>query len=125
MKKHPRSQGLEELKEWVNPDYLVSSMVDQCAAAFNDNGSTIQLHRFLKVWTARVWRRAVAVSLGRLGTAVMGTRVCSLTLLCGISLRVCRILKVASFTHSAVVNDKVVFLTMNRRKYIVLVIANL
>lgn len=24
-------------------------MVDQCAAAFNDNGSTIQLHRFLKV----------------------------------------------------------------------------
>lgn len=33
----------------MNPEYLVPSMVDQCAAAFNENGSTIQLHRFLKV----------------------------------------------------------------------------
>lgn len=40
---------MEELAEWVNPEYLSPSMVDQCAAAFNDNGSTIQLHRFLKV----------------------------------------------------------------------------
>ncbi|CAN0358646.1 unnamed protein product, partial [Ectocarpus sp. 8 AP-2014] len=39
---------LQELSEWVNPEYLVPAMVDQCAAAFNENGSTIQLHRFLK-----------------------------------------------------------------------------
>ena len=42
-------QGLKELAEWVNPEYLAPSMADQCAAAFNENGSTIQLHRFLKV----------------------------------------------------------------------------
>lgn len=42
-------QGLKELAEWVNPEYLSPSMADQCAAAFNENGSTIQLHRFLKV----------------------------------------------------------------------------
>lgn len=33
----------------MNPEYLVPSMVNQCAEAFNNNGSTIQLHRFLKV----------------------------------------------------------------------------
>lgn len=42
-------KAMEELAEWVNPEYLSSSMLDQCAAAFSDNGSTIQLHRFLKV----------------------------------------------------------------------------
>lgn len=45
----PIPQDLQELSEWVNPEYLVPAMVDQCAAAFNENGSTIQLHRFLKV----------------------------------------------------------------------------
>lgn len=42
-------QDLKELVEWVNPEYLAPSMADQCAAAFTENGSTIQLHRFLKV----------------------------------------------------------------------------
>lgn len=42
-------QGLEQLAQWVNPEYLSPSMVEQCAEAFSDNGSTVQLHRFLKV----------------------------------------------------------------------------
>eukprot|EP00752_Nemacystus_decipiens_P003031 g2810.t1 len=42
------TEDLQQLAEWVNPEYLVPSMVDQCTVAFNDNGSTIQLHRFLK-----------------------------------------------------------------------------
>ncbi|CAM9184190.1 unnamed protein product [Laminaria digitata] len=42
------AQGLKELAEWVNPEYLAPSMAEQCAAAFTENGSTIQLHRFLK-----------------------------------------------------------------------------
>lgn len=42
-------QDYEALAEWVNPEYLGPTMLDQCATAFNENGSTIQLHRFLKV----------------------------------------------------------------------------
>ncbi|CAN0141118.1 unnamed protein product, partial [Hapterophycus canaliculatus] len=42
------TEDLQELAEWVNPEYLNPSMVDQCAAAFDENGSTFELHRFLK-----------------------------------------------------------------------------
>ncbi|CAM9794917.1 unnamed protein product [Scytosiphon promiscuus] len=42
------TEDLHELAEWVNPEYLNPSMVDQCAAAFDENGSTFELHRFLK-----------------------------------------------------------------------------
>lgn len=43
------------MAEWVNPEYLAPSMVDQCATAFEENGSTIQLHRFLKVPYVHEW----------------------------------------------------------------------
>ncbi|CAM9290298.1 unnamed protein product [Discosporangium mesarthrocarpum] len=42
-------EGLDSLSNWVNNEYLSPSMVEQCAEAFRENGSTLQLHRFLKL----------------------------------------------------------------------------
>lgn len=84
---------MDELAEWVNPEYLSPSMVDQCATAFTDNGSTIQLHRFLKVCLCVCpWGRAHLKQQANL-CAIRTNSIANIGPICGIKKHIGPLLK--------------------------------
>ncbi|CAM9393298.1 unnamed protein product [Choristocarpus tenellus] len=56
------TEDMGDLAGWINSEYLSSSMVEQCAEAFTDNGSSLQLHRFLKDEVSKKVLEAVRAS---------------------------------------------------------------